>query len=146
MGKKPTNSEILERRLRLAELRRQRGVASTRDAAQRLGVSPATAWRDWVAVDALFRERAVAEVTVEMGRDLALIDDAIKAVMPQVLAGKVPAIRVLNELLARRASIYGYDAPQRHEVSGEIEHVIHELSDDAKRAIEEAERILLAAP
>lgn len=138
--------EILERRLRLAELRRQREVSSRRDAAKKLGVGLGTAQRDWVAVDAMFRERAAADVAVEMGRDLALIEDAIKAILPQVKAGKVAAIRVMNELLARRASIYGYDAPTRTEISGQIEHTIHELDDDARRVIEEAERILMAAP
>ena len=137
-------SEIIERQQRLAELRRQREVTTRRQAAAALNVSLRTAHKDWLAVDALFREQAAADVAAEKGRDLALLDELIAAAMDGALEGKVASIRVINELLARRAAIYGYDAPTKSQVSGEIDHYHHdELDADARRVVEEAERVLL---
>lgn len=134
-------SEVIERQQRLAELRRRREVTTIRQAAAALKVGQGTAHRDWLAVDEMFRQATLAEAKVEAGRDLALLDELIVAAMDAALAGKVASIRVINELLARRAAIYGYDAPTK--MSGEIEHYHYvEPSDAAKRAIEEAERII----
>lgn len=137
-------SAIIERRMRLAELRRQREVTTVRQAAAVLEVGQGTAFRDWQAVDEMFRQATLAEAKTEAGRDLALIDDLIAAAMDGAQAGKVASIRVINELLARRAAIYGYDAPTKTQVSGEIEHHHYdELDADARRVVEEAERVLL---
>lgn len=139
-------SEIIERRLRLAEMRGRREVTTIRQAAAAADVSLRTAHKDWLAVDALFQERAAARIEPEKGRDLALLDELIAAAMEGARAGKVASIRVINELLARRAAIYGYDAPTKTQVSGEVEHHHYvEPGDDVKRVIEEAERILLGA-
>lgn len=137
-------STPIERQLKLAELRRQRKVTTVRQAAAALKVGQGTAHRDWVAVDKLFRQATALESIIEAGRDLALLDDLIAAAMDGALAGKVASIRVINELLSRRAAIYGYDAPTKTQVSGEVEHHHYvEPSDEVKRVVEEAERLLL---
>ncbi len=139
-----SQSEILERRAKVAALRRD-GVRNQRAIAQKLNLSLATVNRDCKALDEEYRAQARAAVEVEKGLDLARIEELIGAAMPDALQGRVPHIRVVNELLARRAAILGYDAPVKTQVQhdGEVTHKHVALDPDTRAVLDEAERIIL---
>lgn len=139
-----SQSEIVERRAKIAALRRD-GVRNQRAIAEKLGLSLATVNRDCKALDEEYRAQARAHVEVEKGLDLARIEEMIGAAMPDALKGRVAHIRVINELLARRAAILGYDAPVKTQVEhdGEVTHRHAGLDPDTRAVLEEAERIIL---
>jgi len=124
-----SKAEILDRQQRLAQLRRERTTLTQRQAGERLGVSASTINRDWQVVDEWFRREAAADIAVEKGRDLATLDDLIGAAMDKAKTGHVSSIRVINEMLARRSAILGYDAPTQSNVKQAGETVVRVIYD-----------------
>ncbi len=109
--------EIIERRmtvsaLRLSGFRRQDKIA------EQLRVSKATIHRDFKALDEMYKERAVADITIAKGLDLERIDQLIFAIWTRATGGNLGAIEEVRQLLATRAKLMGLDAPKRQWLSG----------------------------
>lgn len=109
--------EIADRRLKVSRLRLS-GVRNQTKIAEQLGVGRATIGRDFEWLDKQWAQEHADNVAREKALDLARLEALIEAAWEQALKGSVPHIRVINELLARRAALTGADAPVKREVSG----------------------------
>ncbi len=107
---------IIERRARVAALRLS-GLRDQCRIAAHLGVSPPTIHRDGKALDAEWREQAVADVATEKGLDLDRLEHLIAAVWPEAVRGNLPAVDRVIRILERKAKLLGLDAPERMAVA-----------------------------
>lgn len=112
-----TPREIADRRLKVSRLRLS-GVRNQVKIAEQLGVSHDTISRDFDWLDKLWAQEYLENVAREKALDLARLDRLIEGAWEQASTGSVPHVRVINELLARRAALLGADAPVKREVSG----------------------------
>lgn len=114
--KRSTPQAIEERQAAVAALM-LRGVRSSRKIAETLGCSHVTISRDILALEARFREQANHDIALIKSIDLERLDRAIAAVYPRAInrqdKGQVSAARVMTEMIARKAAMLGYDAPQK---------------------------------
>lgn len=103
--------------LRLAGVRNQRVIL---DALVKEGVaaSQATISRDFAALDAVYRERAAADIAREKGIDLDRVEEMIRGLWPEARKGRWLAVDRVVNLLARKAKMLGYDAPEQVEHTG----------------------------
>lgn len=85
---------------------------------KRLGVSIGTVHSDIEAV--LERSRDAATDAIEKQKRLSLrrLDRAVQAIWAKVKRGDTDAIRELRGIEQRRAKIEGFDAADKHEISG----------------------------
>jgi hypothetical protein len=123
---------------------------SQRRVADALGVYEATISRDSTFLEGRFRRQADADIRLAKGLDLARIETLIAANWPKAIdpthMGQTAATRVIVELLARKAAMLGYDAPQQVAqtiaVSGEAEppHLAGLSDEDALAIYEEVRR------
>lgn len=83
--------------------------------AERLAVSPATITRDAAMIREAWSEVATEPIEVMRAQDLARIDRMIQALWPDILKGGKDArlsIDRIERLLARKAAMFGIDAPK----------------------------------
>ncbi len=104
--------EMLDRRTKVASLRLA-GIRDQSKIAAQLGVSQPTIHRDFKALNAEWRERALADVAHEKGIDLDRLERMIAALWPQVVQGHLGAIDRVTRLLERKARLLGLDAPEQ---------------------------------
>ena len=91
------------------------GVRGQKQIAAAVGVDQSTISRDIKAIEADWKKQAVVDLDEAKTIDLRRIDEAIRAVMPQVRKGHLSAVDRMVALLKRRADIFGYDSPKRTE-------------------------------
>lgn len=105
-----------ERRAKVSTLM-LRGVRGAAKIAEVLGVSHDTIQRDIAAIESRLSERSAREIAIIKSIDLERLDTAIAAVYPRAInrqdKGQVSAARVMTEMIARKAAMLGYDAPQK---------------------------------
>lgn len=70
--------------------------------------------------------------------DLHRIDQAIKVLWPKVREGNLKAMREYRAFIDQRARLLGTNAAQKHEIKGEINHVISVEDKEEIRRLEEA--------
>lgn len=89
------------------------GVRDQKQIANLLNVNQSTISRDIKAIEADWKKQTMIDLDEAKSIDLMRIDEAIRAVMPQVRKGHLGAVDRLVSLIKRRADIYGYDEPKR---------------------------------
>ncbi len=73
--------------------------------------------------------------------DLLRLEAAVKAIWPKVLEGNLPSVATLVTLLARKAKMVGYDAPERWVVQ-DMRQRLEAEGIDYRDVLAEAERLL----
>ena len=111
--------EIIARRQRVASLQLA-GIRNQRRIAAQLGVGLATINRDIKALNAEWRERALADVAHEKAVDLDRLEHMIAAVWPAALLGHLGAVDRVMRLLERKAKLLGLDAPQHSTLDQQV--------------------------
>lgn len=110
----------------ILEMYAQRAPISTISAA--LGLSRGTTI-EWL--EEAIREIKDPNPSEERKKDLILIDSSIRALIPKVKAGNVPAHMALNRWLERRAKCLGLDQPDKLDLgvgfTGSIEEEVSAL-------------------
>jgi hypothetical protein len=91
---------------------------SVRDIAGHLKCSVGTVHSDISAVLERTRDTAADAIDKQRRLSLARVDKAVRAIWAKVEAGDLDACRELMRLEQRRAKVEGFDAADRHEVSG----------------------------
>ena len=89
--------------------------------AEQFGVDQATISRDIKAIEAEWREEAIADIATAKGHDLQRIERLIAAIWQQATkpgVEQLDAIGQIRQLLQRKAAMLGYDAPEKKEVGG----------------------------
>lgn len=121
------------------ETRRQRVanllIAGTRDQsviALRCGVDRSTISRDIKEIEARWRQQAAADIAAMKGQDAERIDWLIRSVWPAAESGDLAAVDRVIDLLKRRAAMFGYDAPDRIDVTGNSTSKIELVGVDAE--------------
>lgn len=74
--------------------------------------------------------------------DLYRIDQALKVLWPKVREGNLKAMREYRAFIDQRSRLLGTYAAQKHEVQGQVDHI---LDPSAREEIERLERAFLAA-
>jgi predicted transcriptional regulator len=122
------------------------GVTDQTAIAKQLGVSQPTIHRDVNAVEAQWREQAVADIATAKGRALNQISRMVAALWAKAINGDVDAINAIRQLLQREAAMLGYDAPAKSERTIHLRTAAEQISAmtgiDAADVLAEAERIL----
>ena len=113
--------KFTERRLRAWELRKS--GASYRAIARELGYSYDTAHKDVQHVFRTLIERTTESAEQARKIDTERLDTMLLALASKIRDGNVAAIGQAIQILARRAKMYGYDAPEKVEMSGSMEVV-----------------------
>lgn len=110
----------------ILEMYAQRATIST--IAFTIGVSRPTV-NNWL--EEAIREIKDPDPSAERKKDLVLIDSSIRALVPKVLKGNVPAHMAMNRWLERRAKCLGLDQPDKLELgtnfTGSIEEEVSAL-------------------
>jgi sigma54-dependent transcription regulator len=108
-----TDDAIAQRRQKVAALRLMH--YSEREIAAELGISPATAHRDIVAVRQEWAERRTQTYESWVAEELAKLDLIERAILPAAISGDDKAQARLVQFMDRRARMMGLDKPERHE-------------------------------
>lgn len=108
-----TDDAIAERRQKVSALRLMH--YTEREIAAELGISPATAHRDIVAVRQEWAERRTQTYQDWVAEELAKIDLLERAVMPAAISGDDKAQARIVQFMDRRARMMGLDKPTQHE-------------------------------
>jgi predicted transcriptional regulator len=130
-----TDDAIAQRRQKVAALRLMH--YSEREIAAELGISPATAHRDIVAVRQEWAERRTQTYESWVAEELAKLDLIERAILPAAISGDDKAQARLVQFMDRRARMMGLDKPERHEhtvitmdaVEAEIARLEREMGD-----------------
>ena len=130
-----TDDAIAERRQKVSALRLMH--YTEREIAAELGISPATAHRDIVAVRQEWAERRTQRYEEWVAEELAKIDLLERAILPAAISGDDKAQARLVMFMDRRARMMGLDKPQQHEhtvitldaVEAEIARLEREMAD-----------------
>lgn len=80
------------------------------------------------ALDAIC-ETALAEAIQARHIEAARLDAAQASIWKLVEGGDLDSIDRFLKISARRCQLLGLDAPQKHEVSGEVKHVVQTIKD-----------------
>lgn len=136
-------AEANARRRQVAQLR----LAGYHDAeviAQQLGVSARTIRRDFVWLDAQYRQEALADTITLKGQQLQRIEEAITGIYSDVRAGRYGAITVFLGLLDRQAKLMGLDAPKLVQIDMEarLRYYAEQYGLDPDATVAEAQHIL----
>jgi hypothetical protein len=108
-----TDDAIAQRRQKVSALRLMH--YTEREIAAELGISPATAHRDIVAVRDEWAERRTQTYQDWVAEELAKIDLLERAIMPAAISGDDKAQARLVQFMDRRARMMGLDKPTQHE-------------------------------
>lgn len=132
------NKGVNEKRRILLEQRRAsvalllKGRMSYTEIAQRLGVANSTVTSDIKAIRkewALERRRTSLDDEFEL--DLHTVNDVIRGSYGDARSGSPAHARVVLDAVTRRAKMFGYDAPDRSEVTSKVTlEGVEELSDE----------------
>jgi len=130
-AKKVSTAQIQERRMRVAMLLLARNTY--RQIARQLKVSLGTVASDVEAMMQEWRSDSVAAIGEAKELDLQHIAMIIRAQLPGVMRGEIPASEMTLKALTRRAKMLGYDAPEQLQVFDdkltEIEQMTQEEVD-----------------
>ena len=108
-----TDDAIAERRQKVSALRLMH--YTEREIAAELGISPATAHRDIVAVRQEWADRRTQRYEEWIAEELAKIDLLERAILPAAISGDDKAQARLVQFMDRRARMMGLDKPQQME-------------------------------
>jgi hypothetical protein len=121
------------------------GVTDQTTIAGKVGCDRTTVCRDVKAIEADWRERVAADVQGAKGKDDARLERLYAAAFAKATKGDVGAINACVKILARRAAMWGYDAPTKIDLRTYAEELARQTGVAAGDILATAETIAAGA-
>lgn len=123
--------------LRLAGLTNQTRIAEI------LQVNQSAISTDFRIIDQIWQERAQQDIATAKGLDIERCERLIAACWPKAMSGHTPSVKVILDVMIRRAKLLGLDAPITiNDVTGEVRRLSAEFGMDVSEIMAEAQRII----
>ena len=136
----PERERAAERRLQAFQLRK---AGNTYEAiGEALGVSKVAAYKLVRRVVESLDSQSQAEAKVYRALQLARLEEALKAIWPQAMAGDLGAVDRVVKILEREAKLMCLDAPAKIDVTARVRQMAIENGLDPDEAVETARRII----
>lgn len=130
------------RQAKVAQLRLA-GVTSQTRIAEILLVNQSTISDDFKAIDAFWRERAQQDIAAAKGLDVERCERLIAACWGEAMKGHIPSVKMVIEVMGRRAKLLGLDAPVTvNFVQDEARRLAAEFGLNISEIMAEAQRIV----